>query len=110
MNDLVIVIIIKLYICSLLLLILKTSFIFLIFISPWDKTGLPFLIFFIEQFFSNPDIVKISIPFSSLVLLNIIKSFIGDNDSYSLTIFINELFLFSIFINWLFDLFEPLNK
>ena len=77
-----IVVIIKVYIFSLLLIsTLYTSFKFLIFIPPLNITGLPFFIFLMAQFFSKPDIVKNSIAFSSSILLIKMKSFIGERDS-----------------------------
>ena len=94
----------------LLILTLKTSFKFLMFIPPLNTTGLPFFIFLIAQFFSKPDIVNNSIAFSSSILLIKIKSFIGESDSNSFTTLINEFVFVSILINWLLALFEPLNK
>ena len=82
-NELIVVTIIKVYIFLLLSNdILKTFFIFLISISFSKIAGVPFLIVFIQQFFSIPDIVNNSILFSSSTLLLIkVKLLIGANDS-----------------------------
>ena len=104
MNDFIVVVIIKRnelgflilrLFPELLIIILKTSVIFLISSSPVYIIFVPFLIFFKEQLLFAPETVIISIPFSSLVLFNNIILLIGANDSYSsiISISICKLFL-----------------
>ena len=83
----------------LLIITLNTFIIFLISRSPLNKIVVPFLIFLIAQFLSIPETVKISIPFSSLVLLINAILLIGDKDSYSSKISILSILsvLLSIF-------------